>query len=389
MRDRIVDFRRVRAGDLHPDPRNWRTHPPAQRKALQAMLGRLGMVDAVIARETPDGLTLVDGHLRASIDADAQIPVLIVDLTDDEAGEALATIDPLSAMATADKGMLRDLMDGLGNLPIDLDRLYGLPPALDQKADESEEPPTEPTTKRGDIWRCGRHRLMCGDSTDAADVERLLDGARPRLMVTDPPFGIEFDPADPEGVRIRRGSGGARTEYIESDNEAKWVAAWNLSPAALVYCYSSASRAVDTFNGLSQGGFIVHHMFIWRKTHPVMNRGFVGYQHEVLWFGARKNETLGFLDHLVSSVFDIAHDPIDPANHAAQKPVECMERPIRHHEGDVYEPFCGSGTTLIAAERQKRACWAMELDPGFVDATVRRWEIYTGGHAELERRSDA
>ena len=140
MRDRITGLRRVPAADLRENPKNWRTHPPEQRTALAAALDSIGLVDAVIARDTPDGLELVDGHLRADLAGDADIPVLVVDLDDAEAAAALATLDPIGALAVADLDRLADLVDGLAAPPMDYSALYGplhVPP-------EPPEPP-EPT----------------------------------------------------------------------------------------------------------------------------------------------------------------------------------------------------------------------------------------------------
>ena len=110
MRNRIKELREVRAGDLLPDPRNYRRHPAAQRKAMAQMVERLGYVNAVVARETPEGLMLIDGHLRAELDPEQTVPVLVVDLDEQESAEALATLDPLAAMAADDKAALDSLL---------------------------------------------------------------------------------------------------------------------------------------------------------------------------------------------------------------------------------------------------------------------------------------
>ena len=149
-RNRIRELRTVRAGELSADPRNWREHPPEQRQALQSMLERVGFVDAVIARETPDGLVLVDGHLRADLDADAEIPVLVVDLDEAEAGEVLASFDPLSAMAQTNVEALGALLGDLPPMPDALE-LPSLPKA--------PAPPstTEPHRLRAPAQRTARH----------------------------------------------------------------------------------------------------------------------------------------------------------------------------------------------------------------------------------------
>lgn len=217
FRDRVKELRRVRAGDLAPSPQNWRQHPEQQRSALTAVLAEVGYADALIVRELPDGqLEIVDGHLRSSIDADAVVPVLVVDLDDREAATVLATLDPLAAMAVTDEAALRALLEGIGGADDPLRRLAeaasasALPPATRPKLDDEEEPQPrgEPTTQPGDVWRLGEHRLICGDSFEPETLARLLEGTEADAVVTDPPFaiygsstGIASDIADDKMVR--------------------------------------------------------------------------------------------------------------------------------------------------------------------------------------------
>ena len=180
LRNRITRLENVKAGTLIPNPQNWRRHPKAQRDALQTVLASVGYADAVIAREVDGQLVLIDGHLRADLDPEQVIPVLVTDLDEHEAGQVLATLDPLAAMATADNDALETLVKGLAakaqdtmaELMAKMHRVDLTPPG-NTDPDDTPEPPAEPVSKRGDVWLLGRHRLMCGDSTDAQDVERL------------------------------------------------------------------------------------------------------------------------------------------------------------------------------------------------------------------------
>ena len=408
IRNRIQELRNVRAGDLQADPRNWRVHPKAQRDALSTMLSSIGYADALIARETPTGLVLIDGHLRADIDAEQVVPVLVTDLNEQEAGQLLATLDPLAAMAEADDKALSDLLSSLDvNDEIEklLAGLHELPEFKEEPLGDPDavvEPPAEATSKRGDVWLLGKHRLMCGDSTDADDVARLLDGAKPRLMVTDPPYGVNYD-ADWrnrdvglggfKGVIGARGVYPSNTGKVANDDKLDWGAAFNLSPSAVVYTWAASLYTGQTFVVLEAIGFEIRAQLIWRKQAISISRGHYHWQHEPCWYAVRKGQTAKWIGgRKQSTIWDIANlnpmgrsrDEVDKASgHSTQKPVECMERPIRNHEGDVYDPFVGSGTTIIAAERQSRTCYAMELEPRYVDAAVARWEAYTGRKAEL------
>ena len=398
IRNRITELRHVRAGDLAVDSRNWRRHPKAQRQALQTMLAQVGYADAVIARETEDGLVLIDGHLRAGLDPEQIVPVLVTDLDEAEAGQVLATLDPLAAMAQPDTTALDALVKGLAAQADEamkglLESMHNisLTPEPPVDPDAIAEPPAEPVSKRGDVWMLGRHRLMCGDSTDADDVARLLDGGKARLMVTDPPYGTQFMPSHPQTRTVRRFKNptqGQRTDYIEHDERMDWSAAYSLSPSRVAYTWTASLGAVVSGLALEKTGYELRSMLVWCKESPIVNRGQWAYQQGLCWYAVKSGATAKWIGPAsLSTVMHLKHDPaiamVDGSpGHAAQKPVECMERPIRNHEGDVYDPFVGSGTTIIAADRQGRACYAMEIEPRYVDMAIARWEQYTGGKAD-------
>ena len=167
IRNRIKELRRVKASELLPSPRNWRSHPKAQRDALRGVLAEVGYADALIARELPDGrLELVDGHLRAETTPDTEVPVLITDLTDVEAAKVLATLDPLAAMAEADTDKLKSLLEevqteneAVAEMSKELASEYkiGFGGASEVVEDEIPEPPEEPITKPGDLWLLGAY----------------------------------------------------------------------------------------------------------------------------------------------------------------------------------------------------------------------------------------
>tara|TARA_Y100001973_G_scaffold72485_1_gene105715 strand:+ start:1414 stop:2046 length:633 start_codon:yes stop_codon:yes gene_type:complete len=184
MRDRIKEFRRVPSAELIANPKNWREHPPDQRKALQGVLDEVGIAGALLARETDSGLELIDGHLRSEIDAASDWPVLVLDVDQREADILLASVDPIGALAKTNADHLAAL---IGQLETDNENLESLLSDLDKtlptqiaegETDPDEVPEDDQVEKRcqpGDLWELGRHRLLCGDSTSAEDMERLLD----------------------------------------------------------------------------------------------------------------------------------------------------------------------------------------------------------------------
>jgi DNA modification methylase len=251
--------------------------------------------------------------------------------------------------------------------------------------DEVPEPPITPITQAGDLWLLGEHRLLCGDSTDGPSVQRLLAGAVPFLMVTDPPYGVEYDPT----WRHRCGlNDSQRTGKVTNDDRVDWTAAYQLFPGTVAYVWHAARYTSDFATNLSTAGFEVRAQIIWRKSRFAIGRGHYHWQHEPCWYAVRESggSAKWCGDRTQSTIWDIdSKDQDQETRHGTQKPCEAMARPIRNHGSkgdDVYDPFLGSGTTLIACQRLGRRCYGMELDPGYCDVVVQRWERFTGEKAQ-------
>ena len=400
IKDRIKELKRVRAGDLIPNPKNWRTHPTAQQDALRGVLAEVGYASALIARETDDGLMLVDGHLRAETTPDAEVPVLVLDINEAESDLLLATLDPLAAMAGQNDDRLAGLLETVsssndtvnallqtlvnGYEPLTIpepeppDEGFDVGDALaDVDADEYE-----PTVQRGDVWSLGRHRLMCGDATSEGNVVALMDGQTPTLMVTDPPYGVDYDPTWRQGLVPNHPQSGA-VGKVTNDDRADWSLAWELFNGTVAYVWSAPGplQAISA-NALLVAGLEIRTQIIWAKSSFVIGRGHYHYQHEPCWYAVRKGSNAGWRgSRTQSTVWSIDRPNRNDSGHSTQKPLECMERPIDNHDGDVYDPFVGSGTTIIAAERLGRRCYAMEIEPRYCDVAIKRWEDYTGEKA--------
>jgi DNA modification methylase len=272
--------------------------------------------------------------------------------------------------------------------------------------DEVIPTPATPASRLGDLWICGPHRLLCGDSTDPQTVARLLNGSEPILLVTDPPYGIELDSEWRDRAGLN-GCGAAESSYmktrteghhnttISSDTRADWSEAFELVPSIQVaYVWHASIYTREVLNGLERIGFLYPQQIIWNKGRTVLTRTHYWYQHEPCWYVRKKNapwygkagENATIWDS-ASPKFIMGGSDEEKFDHPTQKPVELMKKSILNHtcRGElVYEPFLGSGTTLAAAESTQRVCYGMELDPKFMDVIVQRWQGMTGKQATLD-----
>ena len=401
VRDRVRELRRVRAGDLLPSPHNWRLHPESQAAAMRGVLAELGFADALLVRETPDGLMLVDGHLRADLVPDQEVPVLVLDLDEAEADYLLATLDPLAAMAGQDDERLRALLDGLrsedaGVAALLRDLRDGIvEPQVGLTDPDAVPEAVEPISKRGDIWLCGEHRVMCGDSTDAEDVARLMAGEKAGLYATDPPYGCDAGnvgfTAQRDGIEVITNDN-LRDEEMQSWLETvfnTWTphlkidAAWYLWHPMLTQGYFAAAAAA------AAADIAIHRQIIWVKDQFIFGRGDFHWQHELCFYGwSRRHRPPFYGERNQSTVWRVAYDgKRSELGHPTAKPVALWDRPITNHlhPGEIAaDPFLGSGTTMIAAERLGRRAFGMEIEPRYVDVAVRRWEEFTGRKAVLD-----
>jgi DNA modification methylase len=263
-------------------------------------------------------------------------------------------------------------------------------PAFEGDENDVPELPDEPVTKLGDIWILGRHRLMCGDSTDPLSVDKLFNGAKPNLMVTDPPYGVNYDPEWRDNANL--GEGNRSIGKVQNDDLAEWTDAYSLFTGNVAYVWHAGKFTHVVAKNLIDCGFELVSQIVWAKNNFAISRGDYHWKHEPCWYVVRKGEKhswQGARDQ--STLWDINNthqkDENEKVGHGTQKPVECMLRPIMNNsviDSFVYDPFTGSGTTIVACEKSKRKCLSMELDPRYCDVIIKRWEKLTGKKAELE-----
>ena len=279
-------------------------------------------------------------------------------------------------------------------------------PLDEEKADQAPPLPAVAVTRLGDLWSCGEHRVLCGDATSAQDVARLLGDRKPRLMVTDPPYGIELDsewrdraglngcgPAEPSYLKKR--TEGHTETTISGDTRADWSDAFALVPSLEVaYVFHASKFTSEVLAGLLRIGFVHHQQIIWNKQRTVLTRTHYWFQHEPVWYVRKKNAPWYGKAGENSTIWDspspkfiMGGSDEEKFDHPTQKPVELMRRPILNHTKRselVYDPFLGSGTTLAAAELTERVSVGIELDPKYVDVVVERWQQLTGKQPTLD-----
>lgn len=422
FRDRIVGEGWEDPEQLLANPANFRIHPKAQEDALESVLTAVGWVQRVIVNQRTG--FVVDGHLRVALAikrSEPKVPCCYVDLSPEEEATILATFDPLSAMAGTDRDKLSELLNSIKTDDQQLvtfladirtrERIVDTPVAGRSDPDAAPEKRSATTIRRGDLFQLGAHRLLCGDCTVPADVSRVMSGEQAVLMNTDPPYGVKLDLS--QNHAASNAAKGVTTQYrefeaIENDDlsgadlqaflEAVIrVGVPHLSPNAAYYLWHPMLTQGTFFAAAAAADILIHRQIIWVKPHFVFGRGDYHWKHELCFYGWRtgnRPEFYGPRNQDTVWVLDEGGGSIrKDQGHPSQKPVELFRRPILNHtqtDDIVYEPFAGSGSQFIAAQELGRRCYGIEIDPGYCQVIIDRWEAFTGERAALiEAGADA
>jgi DNA modification methylase len=452
IRDRIKDFRRVPVADLLENGRNFRRHPQAQKDALAGALAEVGIAGALVAYysgRNEGKLTLIDGHARVQAGA-TEWPVLILDVDDAEADYLLATFDATTAMAELDGVALADLLKtvqsgepGVQELLAHLAEQAGaLAPIVNEgETDENAvpAPPDEAKSAGGKVYCLGNHRLMCGDSASAADVDRLLAGTPIHLVNTDPPYNVKVEPRSNNAIAAglssfpgddlqqkkllnktcrmegthgglmhhqsfdvaRQGIKSATTEklrpkdrplandFVSDEAFEKMLLAWFgniarvLEPGRCWYVWGGYANCGNYPPALKACELYFSQAIIWVKEHPVLTRkDFMG-NHEWCFYGWREGAGHEFFGPAnATDVWSVKK--VNPASmiHLTEKPVELAVRAIGYSSRsgeNVLDLFGGSGSTLIGCEKTGRRAFLMELDTLYCDVIRQRWAEFVHG----------
>ena len=390
---------RRKLADISAYKNNSRTHSDLQIKQIAASINEWGFTVPVLVDETGQ---LIAGHGRvdaARLLGLEDVPCMVAAGWSDDQKRAYVIADnKLTDNGGWDDSILAAELQALGDVGFDLDLIgfddLELASLIEDKTEGLTDPddvpdvPEVPVSVMGDVWLCGRHRLACGDSTSADVVSALLGDVKPHLMVTDPPYGVEYD-ADWRNHALRAdgtADGGRAIGKVENDDRADWSEAWALFPGDVAYVWHAGLFAGVVAESLETSGFKLRSQIVWKKSNFSIGRGDYHWHHEPCWYAVRGTGHWAG-DRKQSTIWEIPKPHKSETGHSTQKPVECMKRPIENNSSPgqaVYEPFSGSGTTIIAGEMTGRHIYAIELNPAYVDVAITRWQDFTGEKATLE-----
>jgi DNA modification methylase len=372
---------------------------------MMAAIKEYGMPIPILVRHRGEKIEIVDGHLRVKASRKMGLPTVPVVFCDDWSEAQVKAfrilVNRSATWATWDEELVAlELVDldavdfdlGLtGFDPFEINEFL-FPDAVESSAEKVPELPKTAVTRLGDLWLCDSHRILAGDATSAEAVAKLNGKESPKLLLTDPPYGVNYDPT----WRERAGLGRAQqTGLVKNDDRVDWTEAYKLFTGDVAYVWNAGVQAAEVAAGLEAAGFRIRAQIIWVKQHFALSRGDFHWQHENCWYAVREGKSSNWSgDRKQSTVWEIPNlNPFGGAQeepktgHGTQKPVELMRRSILNNTRQkdiVYDSFLGSGSTLVAAQLTGRICYGLEIDPHYVDVIITRWQDLTGNQAVLE-----
>lgn len=389
---------------IKPYEKNPRTHPPAQIEQLARDMRDDGVTMPILVDENG---VIIAGHgriLAAQKNGFEEYPVVIARGWTEERKRAVRLKDNAVALLSGwDAELIRlEVGDlklsgfdvGLLGFPEAQLRGFGISVGTEGQNDPEEAPERarRPVVCRGDLWVLGDHRLLCGDATSESDVAMCLGDTRPKLCVSDAPYGVEYDAnwRNEAAAKGLIGYGAKAVSVVHNDHRIDWSEAWKLFPGDVLYSWHADRHASAAQASLEAAGFEIVCQIIWSKPRFVISRGDYHWQHEPCWYAVRKGRKHNWQgDRSQSTLWAIPHMKSE-TGHSTQKPIECMKRPIENNsrKGDfVYDPFIGSGTMAIACEMTGRRCLGIEIDPAYVQVVIERWQSFTGRKALLDGKT--
>ncbi|MBF0410989.1 MAG: site-specific DNA-methyltransferase [Candidatus Riflebacteria bacterium] len=401
-----IKFQKLPLKQLIPYARNSRTHSDEQVAQIAASIREFGFNNPVLIDE---GGGIIAGHGRVmaarKLNIDTVPCIILSHLSENQKRAYIIADNKIALNAGWDQEMLLLELEALKDADFDLELSGFSEKELLELFKENNAGLTDPDdvpekqsviiNQPGNVWLLDNHRLLCGDASVAENVKKLLGKIKPTLMVTDPPYGVNYDAK----WRVKYdGSKRHALGKVENDSIVDWSNVFSLVDCPVAYVWHAGIFSKEVAESLQKCDFKIISQIIWVKPHFVLSRGDYHWRHEPCWYAVKKNSKHNWNgDRKQDTVWEIQSKNgfIEGDNegdkertiHSTQKPVECMKRPIENNTSPgqaVFEPFCGSGTTIIASEQSGRCCFAMELNPQYCDVIIRRWQNFTGKQAILE-----
>jgi site-specific DNA-methyltransferase (adenine-specific) len=387
---------------LIPYAKNSRTHDDAQIAQIAASIKEFGWTNPILV-DGDKGIIAGHGRLMAARKLGmTEVPVIeLKDLTATQKKAYIIADNRLALNAGWDNQMLtielNELLEdkfSLELLGFNADELNVLlnPTEVNEglvDEDEVPEPPPEPITKLGDVWLMGKHRLMCGDSTQIDQIEKLCNGRQVDMWLTDPPYNVAYEGKTKEALKIKNDSmsNDSFRQFLRDSYVAADVA---MKPGAVFYIWHADSEGYNFRGAAFDAGWQVRQCLIWKKSTIVMGRQDYHWKHEPCLYGWKEGAGhLWATDRKQSTILEF-DKPSRNGEHPTMKPVALFEYQMLNNTkgGDIIlDSFGGSGTTMIAAEKNGRVGYLMEFDPKYCDVIVKRWENFTGKQATLEKQA--
>lgn len=384
-------LQKIEISKLKPCPWNPRKITKESKEQLKKSLREFGTLQPLIVNKNTGHV--IGGNQRLAVMLEMgvkEVDVFEVDLN--ERMEKAAALRLNKHDGEWENGLLKDILQELdaGDLDMDLtgfcqDELEELMTQFqpegeadaEAQIDKADELNKEWRVSQGDLWAIGNHRLLCGDSTKKKDVDLVMGaGDRPMLMVTDPPYGVEYDANwRNEADRANGKPFGARAVgKVSNDDRADWRETWGLFGGDVAYVWHADVKSHIVADSLIASGFDIRALIIWAKSNFAISRGHYHHKHEPCWYVVKKGSQASWCgDHSQTTLWDINKPQKSETGHSTQKPIECMARAIRNHKSElVYDPFLGSGTTMVACENLKRKCRGIELNPSYCAVILQR-----------------
>lgn len=381
-----MDIKVQKTEDLIPYEKNPR-HNEDAITAVAKSIEKFGFKVPIVVDASN---VIVNGHTRlkaAKYLGLKEVPTIIADDLTPEQIKAFRLADnKVGEIATWDEELFNAELDELADLDFDMTGFgFDLPDIEGEEVevieDEFEEElPAEPISKLGDIYQLGRHRLMCGDSTNSLEVEKLMGNKKADLLITDPPYNVAYEGKGKEALTIKNDSK-ETNEFHSFLYEAFSAAINNMKLGSSFYVWYASSEVVNFHTALEEAGFLVKQELIWNKNSMVLSRQDYHWKHEPCLYGwASGGSHSWYSDRKQTTILNFDRPTVNK-EHPTMKPVALFDYQIKNSskQGDcILDLFGGSGTTLIACEQNEREAYLMELDPRYVDVIIARWEAFTG-----------